>query len=187
VPFKREVALKLGATHAAAGMDEATELARSMTNGQGADSAIVTGGLASTSGRRPAPVSAVRLRQIIREQTWLCAPAGHLSRSAGDQRLAAVSATPRRRWEFEGLQVLAALTAAGVGVTFLPASIVSGQAGVAALPLSPRMHRDILVLTRTTTRHDPAIGACLQIAQEALGSPAQCRQGVMASPRIRSA
>ncbi|GHE83580.1 putative zinc-type alcohol dehydrogenase AdhD [Amycolatopsis deserti] len=45
VAFKRESALKLGATHAVAGIEEATELARSMTNGQGADSAIVTVGV----------------------------------------------------------------------------------------------------------------------------------------------
>src|SRR5204863_5932583 len=45
VAFKRESALKLGATHAVADMAEATELARSMTNGQGADSAIVTVGV----------------------------------------------------------------------------------------------------------------------------------------------
>jgi DNA-binding transcriptional LysR family regulator len=119
----------------------------------------------------PAAVTAARLRQIVRTQTWLCAPGGQLSRSAGDQRLAAVNVTPHRRWEFEGLQVLAALAAAGAGVALLPASVVSEQAGIAALPLSPRMHRDILALTRTTTRQDPAIGACLQTAREALGSP----------------
>ena len=45
VAFKRESALKLGATHAVADMAEATELARSMTNGQGADAAIVTVGV----------------------------------------------------------------------------------------------------------------------------------------------
>lgn len=45
VEFKRESALAFGATHAVAGMDEATELARSFTNGQGADSAIVTVGV----------------------------------------------------------------------------------------------------------------------------------------------
>ena len=116
-------------------------------------------------------MTAARLRQITRTQTWLCAPEGQLSRSAGDQRLAAVNATPHRRWEFEGLEVLAALAAARAGVALLPASVVSGQAGIAALPLSPRMHRDILALTRTTTRQDPAIGACLQTAREALGTP----------------
>jgi NDMA-dependent alcohol dehydrogenase len=42
VPFKRETALKLGATHAFAHIAEAAELSRSLTNGQGADSAIVT-------------------------------------------------------------------------------------------------------------------------------------------------
>lgn len=44
VEFKREVAMKLGATQAFAHIDEAAEFARSVTNGQGADSAIVTVG-----------------------------------------------------------------------------------------------------------------------------------------------
>jgi S-(hydroxymethyl)glutathione dehydrogenase/alcohol dehydrogenase len=37
--------MELGATHAVATMEEATELGMSMTNGQGADSAIVTVGV----------------------------------------------------------------------------------------------------------------------------------------------
>ncbi|MCL2534849.1 MAG: NDMA-dependent alcohol dehydrogenase [Nocardiaceae bacterium] len=45
VEFKRTTALELGATHAVATMEEATEIARSYTNGQGADSAIVTVGV----------------------------------------------------------------------------------------------------------------------------------------------
>jgi NDMA-dependent alcohol dehydrogenase len=45
VPFKREMALKLGATEAFADMAEATEFARGCTNGQGCDSAIVTVGV----------------------------------------------------------------------------------------------------------------------------------------------
>lgn len=49
VEFKRESALKLGATHAVPGIAEADELARSMTNGQGADASIVAVGV--TSGR----------------------------------------------------------------------------------------------------------------------------------------
>lgn len=49
VEFKRESALKLGATHAVSDIEEATEVARSMTNGQGADATIVTVGV--TSGR----------------------------------------------------------------------------------------------------------------------------------------
>ncbi|OLL19215.1 MULTISPECIES: NDMA-dependent alcohol dehydrogenase [unclassified Rhodococcus (in: high G+C Gram-positive bacteria)] len=42
VAFKREKALELGATEAYDDIDEATEFARSITNGQGADSAIIT-------------------------------------------------------------------------------------------------------------------------------------------------
>jgi NDMA-dependent alcohol dehydrogenase len=45
VPFKREAALRLGATHAVESIKEAAELARSFTNGQGADAAIVTVGV----------------------------------------------------------------------------------------------------------------------------------------------
>ena len=45
VELKRTKALELGATHAVATMEEATELAQSVTNGQGADSAIIAVGV----------------------------------------------------------------------------------------------------------------------------------------------
>jgi S-(hydroxymethyl)glutathione dehydrogenase/alcohol dehydrogenase len=45
VSFKREVALELGATHACESIEEATELAKEFSNGQGADAAIVTVGI----------------------------------------------------------------------------------------------------------------------------------------------
>ena len=45
VAFKRDSALNFGATQAVASMEEATEIGRSLTNGQGADSAIVTVGV----------------------------------------------------------------------------------------------------------------------------------------------
>ncbi|GAB2858057.1 NDMA-dependent alcohol dehydrogenase [Actinocorallia aurea] len=45
VEFKRTTALEFGATDAVADMDAAAELARSLTGGQGADSAIVTVGV----------------------------------------------------------------------------------------------------------------------------------------------
>jgi NDMA-dependent alcohol dehydrogenase len=45
VEMKRRAALNLGATHAVASMAEATEIARSFTNGQGADSCIVCVGI----------------------------------------------------------------------------------------------------------------------------------------------
>ena len=44
-PFKRDCALKLGATDALESMTAAQDLAQSLTNGQGADSAIVTTGV----------------------------------------------------------------------------------------------------------------------------------------------
>jgi S-(hydroxymethyl)glutathione dehydrogenase/alcohol dehydrogenase len=48
VEFKRETAQQLGATHSFATMDEAAEFARSVTNGQGADAAVVTTGVLKT-------------------------------------------------------------------------------------------------------------------------------------------
>ena len=45
VEFKREKAMEFGATHAFADIDEATMFAMSVTNGQGADSCIVTVGV----------------------------------------------------------------------------------------------------------------------------------------------
>jgi NDMA-dependent alcohol dehydrogenase len=45
VAFKRDFALKLGATHATATIEEAADIARSLTDGQGADAALVTVGV----------------------------------------------------------------------------------------------------------------------------------------------
>lgn len=45
VAFKRDIALKLGATDGVESIEEAAELARSFTDGQGADAAIVTVGV----------------------------------------------------------------------------------------------------------------------------------------------
>jgi Zn-dependent alcohol dehydrogenase len=47
VAMKREAALRLGATDAFSTIEEAADLARSLTNGQGADSTIVTVGVLS--------------------------------------------------------------------------------------------------------------------------------------------
>jgi NDMA-dependent alcohol dehydrogenase len=59
VELKRSVALDLGATDAFADHDEAAELARSLTNGQGADAAIICVGVIS-GGHVAAAVSAIR-------------------------------------------------------------------------------------------------------------------------------
>jgi S-(hydroxymethyl)glutathione dehydrogenase/alcohol dehydrogenase len=49
LPFKREMAGKFGATHVVGDMAEATELAQSMTNGQGADATVITVGVLEPS------------------------------------------------------------------------------------------------------------------------------------------
>jgi S-(hydroxymethyl)glutathione dehydrogenase/alcohol dehydrogenase len=48
IEFKRESALKLGATHGAATAEEAHELVQELTNGVGADKAIVTAGVVTS-------------------------------------------------------------------------------------------------------------------------------------------
>jgi NDMA-dependent alcohol dehydrogenase len=48
IAFKREMAESVGATHTFANMQEATEFAQSVTNGQGADATIVTTGVLKT-------------------------------------------------------------------------------------------------------------------------------------------
>ncbi|HEY3866758.1 MAG TPA: LysR family transcriptional regulator [Actinocrinis sp.] len=115
----------------------------------------------------PEPVTAARLREVARNRTWLCAPAGHLSRRGGDHRLAAAGAVPEHRWQFEGLHILAELVAAGTGVALLPVG-AADRSGIRLLRLSPRMHRDILTLARATARDDPAIDACLAAVRRAL-------------------
>lgn len=49
VEFKRDTACKLGATQAFADIADAADAARDLTNGQGADSAIVTIGVTSSA------------------------------------------------------------------------------------------------------------------------------------------
>lgn len=119
----------------------------------------------------PEPVTAARLREVAQTRTWLCAPAGHLSRRGGDHRLAAAGAVPAHRWQFEGLHILAELVAAGTGVALLPIG-AADRPGIRALRLSPRMHRDILTLARATSRDDPALGACLAAVRQALNGGA---------------
>jgi NDMA-dependent alcohol dehydrogenase len=59
VEFKRHASLTFGATHAFESMAEAEELAKSLTNGQGADSAIVTVGV-TASGHIAQAFSSIR-------------------------------------------------------------------------------------------------------------------------------
>jgi alcohol dehydrogenase (nicotinoprotein) len=64
VEFKREVATQFGATHTAAAPEEAQELALSLTNGVGADQALVTMGVV-TEEVVSAAFAAIRKRGIV--------------------------------------------------------------------------------------------------------------------------
>ncbi len=77
VAFKRESSFAFGATHAVATMEEATEIARSFTNGQGADSAIECVGQAS-----PSDVAAC-LRAIRKAGTVVLVGMGAMAEDTG--------------------------------------------------------------------------------------------------------
>jgi S-(hydroxymethyl)glutathione dehydrogenase/alcohol dehydrogenase len=63
--MKREVATAVGATHAFPSMDEATAFAQSVTNGQGADSAIVCTGVLTTEDVRAAFASIRKAGTVV--------------------------------------------------------------------------------------------------------------------------
>jgi DNA-binding transcriptional LysR family regulator len=93
---------------------------------------------------------------------------GDPTRIAADQYLARARIEPARRWEFQGMHVLAALVATGAGIALLPIDVAAGSAGVGAVALRPRPYRRVLAITRTATQHDPALASCLAAAHTAL-------------------
>ena len=107
----------------------------------------------------------------MQTETWLSSPPGQVSRLAGDARLEELGAVPVRRWEFDGLYVLARLVAVGSGITLLPASVAAYERNVAGIPLRPRMYRYVRVLTRSSSRGDPKIDACLAAIRRGLRRP----------------
>lgn len=109
-----------------------------------------------------------RLRELVTEETWLNAPRGHISRTAGDLLLADLGVTPARRWAFDGLSVRAGLVGSGSGIALLPVGVVEEQPGVVGLHLRPRLYRYVHVVTRTSVGADPAIGCCLDAVRLAL-------------------
>ncbi len=65
IELKREMAQRAGATHAFASMDEATAFAQSVTDGQGADSAIVTTGVLTDADIRSAFASIRKAGTVV--------------------------------------------------------------------------------------------------------------------------
>ena len=117
---------------------------------------------------RSGPLGGRALAAAVAEMTWLCTPDGNASRAAGDARLAAVQATPRRRWEFEGLITIAELVAAGAGCALLPRTVAETQpAGtVEAVPLTPRLVRHGVADTRTSRAPAPSLALCIRSIAE---------------------
>ncbi|MFU8839278.1 MAG: LysR family transcriptional regulator [Nitriliruptoraceae bacterium] len=99
----------------------------------------------------------------LTEGPWLCAPTGEPSRTATDRVLAEAGVTPTTLWEFEGLATLATLVSQGVGIAVLPRLAITRPleelVAVRALPVPTS--RAIVAVTRTSSRHRPAIEATL--------------------------
>jgi DNA-binding transcriptional LysR family regulator len=128
------------------------------------------------------PVNATRLRELVESETWLSAPGGQVSRVAGDARLEEIGARPSRRWEFEGLYVLARLVAEGAGIALVPSGVAAYEPRIVALPLRPQMYRHVHVLTRSTTQHDPSIESCLKAVRDAFSSHRTRPPGLVSDP-----
>lgn len=133
-----------------------------------ADLADLAGG--AGPGDHGRPLTGREFAAAVVDMTWLCAPAGHASRTAGDRRLADLGAVPRRRWEFEGLTTIADLVADGSGCALLPRSIADAQPGdrLRSIALTPRMVRHTQALIRTSTLPAPAVALCLDAIGEHL-------------------
>ena len=116
------------------------------------------------------PLGGRAFAAAVAEMTWLCTPDGNASRAAGDQRLAAVQATPRRRWEFEGLITIAELVAAGAGCALLPQTVADTQprGTLRTVPLSPRMVRHCGAHSRTSRAPAPSLALCVTTIRQHL-------------------
>jgi DNA-binding transcriptional LysR family regulator len=116
------------------------------------------------------PLTAKEFSAAVADMTWLCTPEGEPSRVAGDQRLGEASATPRRRWEFEGLRTIAELVANGTGCALLPETVAITQpAGqLYALRLTPSLQRHVHLLTRASASTSPTIAVCVAAITEHL-------------------
>lgn len=103
--------------------------------------------------------------QIFAGQPLLCAPPDQPSRAGTDRLLAAVSAHPAVRWEFEGLTTIATLVSRGAGLAVLPRlALLTNQS---ARLLTPPCHRRIQALIRTASRQAPTVTAVLTALRQA--------------------
>ena len=96
-----------------------------------------------------------RLPDIVSEHPWLCPPSGHPSREYGDELLASVGATPRARWELEGLATIAELVVAGLGHAVLPISVLPSRAEVPRTRLDAS--REVCLAVRDVRATAPSV------------------------------
>ncbi len=118
---------------------------------------VLPAGHPAAAGQGPADLAA------LAEGPWLCAPTGEPSRTATDRVLAEAGLAPTTLWEFEGLATLATLVSQGIGIAVLPRlSITRPLEELVALRALPvPASRAIVAVTRTSSRHRPAIEATL--------------------------
>lgn len=133
----------------------------------------------------PQPLSRAVLAREIPRLTWLSAPDGQFSRVAGDRLLRELGVDPQRRWEFEGLDTLAALVAQGNGVALLPLTVARAVDGSRVVPLRLRggLRRAVHTVTRTSHAGAPAVAACLRAVTQGLRELARASKAVRAGRR----
>ncbi|RSM56793.1 hypothetical protein DMB66_32750 [Actinoplanes sp. ATCC 53533] len=116
------------------------------------------------------------LSECLPHVPLLCATEGNYSREFADGWLARRGLSPRTRWEFDGLDMLAELVALAHGVAFLPASVVRRYPATvqAALP-APSTRTVNCLRRRDADGPRSAIIRCAQTLTAELASTAGSR------------
>jgi DNA-binding transcriptional LysR family regulator len=119
------------------------------------------------------PAKPVEL-DLLRNESWLAAPAGEPSRQAVDRLLVGAGGMPPAPWEFEGLSTILSLVARGIGIAALPRlTLAAGDRRVAVRELpGTAQARDVCAVARASSVRRPSVAvilAALDSAAERLG------------------
>jgi DNA-binding transcriptional LysR family regulator len=116
---------------------------------------------------------AVALR-LLRHETFILFKPGTGLRAVSDRAAERAGFVPRVGFQTSSHDRLLALVSGGLGVAFVPASVVSEPRppGLAVLPVSPGVERTVGAVWRADHRHTPAATAFLALLRERARPPA---------------
>lgn len=116
---------------------------------------------------------AVALR-LLRHETFILFKPGTGLRAVSDRAAERAGFVPRAGFQTSSHDRLLALVSEGLGVAFVPASVVSDPRppGLAVLPVSPAVERTVGAVWRADHRHTPAASAFLALLRDRARTPA---------------